>query len=433
MTISSAMNAGVAGLNVNASKLATIADNIANSKTYGYKRVDADFTAMALPEQSGKYTAGGVRVSTYREVTAQGALISTANSTDIAVGGRGMLPVSSAAAVGAGPGPYPLMMTATGSFRPDSNGILRTESGLVLLGWPAAPDGTVPPQSRDSSAGLLPVDVTHNQFAADPTTKIGLGINLPANATAAGGSGDSMEISLEYFDNLGSTQTMTAVFTPQVPVAGQSNLWTLEIIDLATGTAPIAEFTVQFDATTGLGGSILSVAPVFGGSYNIATGEIDVTFDRGPVTISVGAPGASTGLTQLSDQFAPISLSKNGAPTGNVTSVEIDSNGIVSANYDSGYSRVIFQVPLVDVANPNALDPSMGQSFTATRDSGQFFLWNAGDGPTGATIGYALEESTTDIAGELTALIQTQRAYASNAKIIQTVDEMLQETTNIKR
>ena len=47
--------------------------------------------------------------------------------------------------------------------------------------------------------------------------------------------------------------------------------------------------------------------------------------------------------------------------------------------------------------------------------------------------GYALEESTTDVAEELTHLILTQRAYSSNAKIIQTVDEMLQETTNIKR
>ena len=47
--------------------------------------------------------------------------------------------------------------------------------------------------------------------------------------------------------------------------------------------------------------------------------------------------------------------------------------------------------------------------------------------------GYAREASTTDVAEELTYLISTQRAYSSNAKIIQTVDEMLQETTNIKR
>ena len=46
---------------------------------------------------------------------------------------------------------------------------------------------------------------------------------------------------------------------------------------------------------------------------------------------------------------------------------------------------------------------------------------------------YRQEESGTDVASELTTMIQTQRAYSSNAKVIQTVDEMLQETTNIKR
>mgnify|MGYP003632234655 CR=1 FL=1 len=74
-----------------------------------------------------------------------------------------------------------------------------------------------------------------------------------------------------------------------------------------------------------------------------------------------------------------------------------------------------------------------GQAFKTSPDSGGFFLWDAGDGPTGAIAGYAREASTTDIAQELTHLITTQRAYSSNAKIIQTVDEMLQETTNIKR
>jgi flagellar hook protein FlgE len=73
------------------------------------------------------------------------------------------------------------------------------------------------------------------------------------------------------------------------------------------------------------------------------------------------------------------------------------------------------------------------QTFRVSPDSGSFYLWNAGDGPTGGIVGYAREGSTTDVAAELTALIQTQRAYSSNAKVIQTVDEMLQETTNIKR
>ncbi|MGJ8609943.1 MAG: flagellar basal body rod C-terminal domain-containing protein, partial [Octadecabacter sp.] len=73
------------------------------------------------------------------------------------------------------------------------------------------------------------------------------------------------------------------------------------------------------------------------------------------------------------------------------------------------------------------------QAYVVTPESGSFYLHDAGSGPTGEIIGYAREESATDVAGELTDLIQTQRAYSSNAKVIQTVDEMLQETTNIKR
>jgi len=433
MTLSSSMNAGVSGLNVNASKLATISDNIANSKTFGYKRVDADFTAMTLSGRAGGYVAGGVRVASFRNISTQGSLITTANSMDIAIGGRGFLPVTPSSALADTSTTLPLRLATTGSFRPDAEGVLTSNSGLVLMGWPANPDGTFPPFPRDSAAGLEPVNIAHNQFAANPTTEIQLGINLPATATQAGGTGDPFDLSLEYFDNLGTTQTMTATFTPQVPALGQSNLWTMEITDLATGAAPIAEFTVQFDATTASGGSMLSVVPVFGGAYNATTGDLNVTFDRGPVNINIGTIGSNNRMTQLSSSFAPINLSKNGAPTGNVIGMEIDKNGIVSANYDTGFSKEIFRVPLIDVPNANALEALPNQTYAVTRDSGAMFLWDAGSGPTGETIGYAREESTTDIAGELTALIQTQRAYSSNAKIIQTVDEMLQETTNIKR
>ena len=45
----------------------------------------------------------------------------------------------------------------------------------------------------------------------------------------------------------------------------------------------------------------------------------------------------------------------------------------------------------------------------------------------------ATEASNVDIAQEMTDLIQVQRAYSSNAKIISTSDEMLQEINNLKR
>ena len=53
MGLSSSLNAGVAGLAVNAVKLATISDNIANSQTIGYKRADAEFADLVLQQQSG--------------------------------------------------------------------------------------------------------------------------------------------------------------------------------------------------------------------------------------------------------------------------------------------------------------------------------------------------------------------------------------------
>ena len=117
-----------------------------------------------------------------------------------------------------------------------------------------------------------------------------------------------------------------------------------------------------------------------------------------------------------------------------MTSVEVDNNGYVFAYFDTGITRRIAQIPLVDVPNPNGLDISLDfQTYVPSNESGPFFMWDAGTGPSGELLSYVREESATDVAGELTDMIQTQRAYSTNAKVIQTVDEMLQETTNIKR
>jgi flagellar hook protein FlgE len=111
----------------------------------------------------------------------------------------------------------------------------------------------------------------------------------------------------------------------------------------------------------------------------------------------------------------------------------VDEDGFIVATYNTGFARRLYQIPVVDVPNPNGLTSLSNQTYAVSNTSGAFYLWDAGDGPTGTIEGYAMEGSTTDVANELTSLIETQRAYSSNAKVIQTVDEMLQETTNIKR
>ncbi|MBN9886107.1 flagellar hook protein FlgE [Salipiger abyssi] len=431
MTISSSLNAGVSGLSANASRLAAISDNIANASTYGYRRVETDFNSLVMTNGGRSYTAGGVQSSNIRVVDKGGSIVSTTNATDLAVRGRGMLPVVSASQFQA-TGEPELLLTSTGSFRLDEEGYLANEAGYYLLGWPANLDGSIPSFPRDTTAGLEPVQFSLS-LTGDPTTSVSMALNLPATETETGSSGDSHNLSVEYFDNLGVSQSISVTFTPTVPATGMSNEWTMVMTDSAQDDAVIGEYTIVFDDSRTGGGRIASVTPVSGGPYDDVTGLLTVDVAGGPIEFDIGAVGANSGLSQLSDSFAPISITKDGSPVGNMVSVEIDENGYVSANYDTGVSSVLYQVPLADLPNPNGMLAMDSQTFRPSPESGAYFLWNAGDGPTGDIKSFAREESATDVAKELTDMIQTQRAYSSNAKVIQTVDEMLQETTNIKR
>ena len=434
MTLSSSLNAGVSGLNANANKLSTISDNIANANTYGYKRAESDFHSVVIHgNTSTTYAAGGVRSTNMRLIDERGPLIGTSNPTDLAIDGRGFLAVTTLAALGVQNSDYPVSLVSTGSFRPNEDGVLVTSTGDVLMGWPADANGEIAIASRDSMASLEPVVINANQYVANPTTTMSVGVNLPATETAFDSLGDPIDLNVEYFGNLGTSEALTYTFTPVLPTTGLSNTWTMTITDSASAGAVIGEYTVEFDGTQGSGGTLLSVTTVTGAAYDPLTGTIPLTVGGGDIELSIGKLGGPGGMTQLSDTFAPVAISKNGSPVASVVSVEIDPNGNLFAIYDAGFTRQIYQIPLVDVPNPNGLIAHNNQIYSISPSSGPFFLWDAGDGPTGGLVGYAREESSVDVAAELTQLIVTQRAYSSNAKVIQTVDEMLQETTNIKR
>lgn len=434
MSISSSLNAGVMGLSVNGTRLATISDNIANSGTYGYKRSVADFSSMVLQQRSSAYAAGGVRVDTFKDISATGSLIRTGSATDIAVAGRGLIPVTDIGGSSSLASERNLMLTPTGSFYADENGYLRTQSGLFLLGWPANSAGEIGNVSRNSGINLVPVNISTSQFNATPTSTIDLGINIPADATNAGASGDPYLLPVEYFDNLGRAQTVTFQFNPVVPGSGSSNQWQVQIFDSSGNpSASIGDLEISFTDSPTSGGRIATASASNGASYDPATGRVSINLGHGPVEVFIGRPNDSAGITQLAASFAPTAVTKDGAPIGDLQSVEIDERGYLQAIYDRGYRRTLFQIPIGDVPNMNGLRALDSQAYSVSGSSGNLYLWDAGSGPVGNIAGYALMESTTDIAAELTDLIETQRAYSSNAKIVQTVDEMLQETTNLKR
>src|SRR5690606_37089580 len=143
----------------------------------------------------GTYTAGGVRVSATRVIEQRGPLVTTDHPLDLAVSGTGMLPVTRLESLDRA-SQYPLAMTTTGAFRLDEDGVLRTESGLVLMGWRANADGSFAAPVRDSAAGLQPIVVNRAQAAANPTTTIDLGLNLPATATDSSAHGDPIPFTI---------------------------------------------------------------------------------------------------------------------------------------------------------------------------------------------------------------------------------------------
>ncbi len=438
MGISSSLNASVAGLSVNSSRLSAIADNIANSGTDGYKRAVVDFASVVTGQLAGRYDAGGVRSTAYRQVDQRGSLVTSNNPTDIAITGRGLLPVTPVTSRGMAADVRPLLLVSTGSFSADDEGYLRTPSGLQLLGWGTDSTGDPGAVIRASGASLEPVRISGFDFASNPTTNIELGANLPSDDTGTAGTVHSTQV--EYYDDLGNAETLTLNFTS----TANSDEWVLTFGASAdaTITAATDSWTIDFNAVAAAGvdaGSIDAVVATTPGttdtntSWNATTGELTITLPHGDVTIDLGVPDSLGNLTQFSSPFAPVGVTKDGTPVGGLNRVEVTEFGFLEAVYDTGFRQTIYQIPVADVPYMNGLTSLDNQAFAISNESGNVYLWDAGQGPVGEMTGYSLEQSAVDIADELTQLIETQRAYSSNAKIVQTVDEMLQETTNLKR
>src|ERR1700754_3290638 len=93
MSLYGMMRTGVSGMNAQANRLSTVADNIANSGTTGYKRARTEFSSMVLPETPGTYNSGGVTTTVLRSIASQGVMSYTTSVTDLAVDGNGFFVV----------------------------------------------------------------------------------------------------------------------------------------------------------------------------------------------------------------------------------------------------------------------------------------------------------------------------------------------------
>lgn len=149
--------------------------------------------------------------------------------------------------------------------------------------------------------------------------------------------------------------------------------------------------------------------------------------------VQIDLASAAGGLTQYNSQSVVQSVNTNGTAFGNLTNIEVDEDGYVSAIFDNGVTRRIAQVAVATFSNPNGLKGVNGNAYRVTNESGTYSLKAPGQGGAGALAPSTLEASTVDLSTEFTGLITTQRAYSASSKIISTADQMLEELLNIKR
>ena len=265
----------------------------------------------------------------------------------------------------------------------------------------------------------------------DPTGAIGENL-------ASGDITAQFSRNVRIYDSLGSGHDVRFSY---IKIA--QNSWAVEVhvippedINTSLADGQIATGTVNFNGD----GTLFSVstsllAPI---SVNWTNGAVssNISLDLGTAGQPFGTVGATTiglsnGLSQFDSAYNVNFANQNGAPVGQLVSVAIDGEGVVTASYSNGQTQKLFQLPLASFANPNGLNALSGNIFTETRTSGTVNLREAGTNGTGNIVASALEQSNVDLAEQLTEIIVAQRAYQANTKVIKTADELLEQLNQI--
>lgn len=416
MSLYGMMRTGVSGMNAQANRLSTVADNIANSDTTGYKRSSAEFSSLIMPGTGGAYNSGGVTTTIRSAVSTQGVMTYTTSVSDLAVNGDGFFVVQDA-----GGTPY---LTRAGSFVPDAQGRLVNAAGYQLMAYDYA--NGEPAATANGFEGLVPVQISDQGMTATPSTEGLFSGNLPAGATPPAGP-------------LPSSNSATAEYTSKTSLVAYDNLGNKKLLDVyftntGAGTWQVSVFD-QSKATPGTsfpytGGALASTNLTFDGTGKL-TGATN--------SISFTVPGGSTlnldlsKVTQLGGGFTVDDAKVNGNAPSSIQKVQIGEDGVIYAQFADGSTKALYKIPLADVQSPDNLTAMPGNVYVQSTDSGAVHIGFANEGKLGSIVSGALENSNVDIAEELTNMIAAQRSYTANSKVFQTGSDLMDVLVNLKR
>ncbi len=420
MSLYGIMRTSTSGMSAQASRLATVADNIANTNTDGYKRASSEFSSLLI-ESSGRnseYTSGSVLISNRRAISEQGNLLNTSSSTDLAVKGSGFFVVAGAADTH--------YLTRAGSFIKNENGELVNAGGFKLLGYKIA--SGQPTIAVNGFTDLVPVKIGELALIARASTTGEFTANVPSNSTIIAPA------------SLPSANSATSQFDGKSSIVTYDNLGNQVLVDMyfsktANNTWEVAAFSKADASSTGfpyssgpLTTATLNFDPANGGLTGASSGSLSISIPNGQtITLDLSR------MSQLATSYAVTAVSVDGNPPSGVESFEITKDGMLMATFGNGTKQPVFRIPLATVTSPDQMSSISGNIFSVSKGSGDIRIGIAETSNFGSILSGTLEQSNVDLATELTTMIDSQRGYSANSKVFQTGSELMDVLINLKR
>lgn len=132
------------------------------------------------------------------------------------------------------------------------------------------------------------------------------------------------------------------------------------------------------------------------------------------------------GLTQYGANFGVTDLTQDGYTTGQLSGIDVDQSGVISARFTNGQSNNLGQVYLTSFTNAQGLSQLGDNYWAESYASGQGIINAPGEGNAGLINSGSLEDSNVDLTEQLINLITAQRNFQANAKTITTADTITQ-------
>ena len=406
----------LSALSADSTAIDVVGNNLANLNTPGFKASIVSFhdlVTQSIGAGLGSTQVGfGVGTPITLRRFSQGAIQSTSGPLDAAIQGDGFFVVKTSQ----GATEY----TRGGNFQVNNSGNLTTATEEELQGW------TIENGVLDTNAPIGPITVPVGSLAPpQATTAVSVDLNLDA-AASAGPPAASFSTSLEVFDSLGVSHIITLGFTK----SATPNQWdysaSVAASDVTAAPVPVTG-TLVFDSSGHLTSPLATDPPPVitgvgllsgAGDLNIAWNLFDKTTPR---------------VTQFAQTSATSAIAQNGLPAANLVSIGLANGGEILAKYSNGQQTVVGQLALATVRNPESLIAAGNSNYQLSARTALPAIGLPGTGGRGTVLGGSTESSTVDIAREFTNLIVLQRAYQANTHVIKTMDQLSQETINLKQ